>query len=155
MRSTSARCPCCRARSSARGSTRGPARRRRRALGDRLTRGVSLACERLPPFVDLPHFDELEAQRLDLTEHAVQRRLVLDLAAQNRLDGLNLGVEAVEAREQPFGQPSTDAELVPARLHRGTVEPRRVTEPHPERMGHSAWAFSQSSCELCSVTQEV
>jgi hypothetical protein len=65
----------------------------------------------------LPHLDELEAERLDLLEDAVERGLVFDLAAQDRLHGLDLRVEALEAGEQPFGQPSTNSELVATGFH--------------------------------------
>jgi hypothetical protein len=46
-------------------------------LGLQRTASASLAAlvprERLAPFVHLPYFDELEAERLDLLEHPVQR----------------------------------------------------------------------------------
>jgi hypothetical protein len=81
----------------------------------------SVARQRTPPLVHLAHLDELEAERLDLLEHAVEGGLVCDLAAEDRLDRLDLRIEAFEAREQPFGQPPAHAELVPAGFHRVNV----------------------------------
>jgi hypothetical protein len=47
---------------------------------------------------NLAHLDEFQAQRLDLLEDSVQRRLIGDRATEDRLNGLYLGIEALEAR---------------------------------------------------------
>src|SRR5262249_15275754 len=52
--------------------------------------------------------DQLETGFVDPLEHPVERSLVDDLAAQHRLDRLDLGVEAVERREQRLPQPALD-----------------------------------------------
>src|SRR5256885_11075791 len=54
--------------------------------------------------VDLAHLDELEPQRLDQLEHAVQRRLILDRAPQDRFRREHFRVEPAEAREQPVAR---------------------------------------------------
>ena len=60
----------------------------------------------------------------------MERVLVGEIAAENRLRGLDLGVEAAEARRQLLPDPSPDADLVPVG-HRGTVAAVGVTTPHP------------------------
>jgi LuxR family maltose regulon positive regulatory protein len=77
----------------------------------------------------------------------VQRSLIRDRAAEDRLDRLDLGVETLEARQQSFAQPTSNAELVPARLHCLSVGRTRVTQPHPDRVGDSSHAPSQSRFE--------
>src|SRR5205814_3837017 len=103
------------------------------ALADAREGGLAARVSRdgLASLVDLAHLDELEAERLDVLQHAVQRRLILDRSGENRLHRLDLGVETLEAREQPLAQPTSDAKLVTAGLHPVTVEPLRVTTPHP------------------------
>ena len=64
--------------------------------------------------------------------------LRLNLARLDQCNTRWFGVEAFEAREEAFCQPSAHAELVPAGIHRMNLERRGVTRPHPERMGDSA-----------------
>src|SRR5262245_44117752 len=64
-----------------------------------------------PPGPQLANLDELEAERSDTLEHAVQRGLVEVRPVQHRLGGLEGGVEAVELREDCVADPADDPKL--------------------------------------------
>jgi hypothetical protein len=69
------------------------------------------------PIAQAPDLDELEAEALDLLEHPVERGLVLDRAAQDRLGRLDLGLEAREPVGEALPDATPDANLVPAANH--------------------------------------
>jgi hypothetical protein len=96
-----------------------------------LRRPVALDGRPVSAASDLSHLDELEAESLDPVEHSVQRRLVDDRSAQNRLSRLDLGIEPVETRQQAIPDSPPDANLVAPRSHEPTFERRRVKGHHP------------------------
>jgi hypothetical protein len=113
--------------------------------------GSAVLRERLAPLVNLTHLDELQAESLDLLEDSVQRRLVLNRSAEDRLDRLDLGVEPFEAREESLAQPASDAEFVPAGLH---IHHRRHAAGEgasPGQSGDSPVVAAQSRFDLQSL----
>src|SRR4051812_43909559 len=83
-----------------------------------------------PSVRQTPDLDELEAERLDAVDDAVQLRLVADLPVQDGLDALAVALEHVEALEHRLAQAAADAELVLRRGHGhgrgGSDAPREV-----------------------------
>ena len=75
--------------------------------------------------------DQLQAERLDAVEQAVQLRLVAHRAVQHGLDGLELAGHALEAVEQRAADAATDADLVARVAHRSRHRPT-VTVPQGE-----------------------
>src|SRR5436305_5698601 len=60
--------------------------------------------------------DELEAEGLDPSEHAEERRLVAELTGEDGLDR-DVDGEVLERREDGLAQPSLDADLVALGAH--------------------------------------
>jgi len=65
---------------------------------------------------DAADLDELEGQRLDLGEHAVQRGLVGQHARQHRVAAVRPGPEIGERGADRLAQAAADTYLVPLRL---------------------------------------
>src|SRR6266404_8369078 len=79
-------------------------------------------------------FEQLEAERFDLSEHTMQRRPVGQAAREHGVASLHLRVEARERREQRLAQHSADANFAAGRgpriLHDLTIAGARVTAYH-------------------------
>src|SRR5215468_4107855 len=65
--------------------------------------------------VELPNLDELQAEPLHALEQPVQRVLIVDRAAEDRLRRLHLGIESLEPRRELLPDSSLDANLVTLR----------------------------------------
>src|SRR3954451_18502886 len=92
-----------------------------------------------PSVRQAPDLDELEAERLDAVDDAVQLGLVADLPVQDGLDALAVALEHVEALEHRLAQAAADAELVLRRGHGhgrgGSDAPRRRAVRRLRRFG--------------------
>jgi hypothetical protein len=85
---------------------------------------------------DLADLDQLETEGAHALEHPVEGGLVEVRAAKNGLGGLEIGVQAVEARKQGIADSASDTDLVIVDGHHSTpIFGRRwVTKPHPVGM---------------------
>ena len=79
--------------------------------GSRLTSsGWDLAgIHRLPA----PNLEQLEPERLDSREHAVERGLIRQVPEKHRDAFERLGVQLRKRTEQPFAELAADVDLVP------------------------------------------
>ena len=89
-----------------------------------------------------PDLDELETERVDQVDDAVQRRLIGHGAVEHGLDRLDARPEPLEAREQRQASPARAPDLVLVWPHRDAAHRRRgrVTRAHPGGVirGHPA-----------------
>lgn len=75
------------------------------------------AAKTLPAGAYLPYLDKLEAEGLDLLQNPVEGGLIGDRTTENRLDRLDLGIKALECRQELLAKPASDPNLVSARSH--------------------------------------
>jgi hypothetical protein len=84
------------------------------------------------------NLEQLEAERFDLGEHAVKRRLVRQRSGQYGVASLRLRVQARERLEERRVQESANADLVARgsrRLrHAPSIAAKRMTAHRPDRM---------------------
>ena len=84
------------------------------------------------------NLEQLEAERFDLGEHSVKRRLVRHRSNQNGLSPMHFRVQARKRLEERRAQESADADLVAhggGRLcHAPSIAVKRVRAHRPDRM---------------------
>ena len=62
--------------------------------------------------VAVPNLEQLEPERLDLREHAVERALIRQVPDEDSHAFVRLGMQLRKRNEQPFAENAADVDLV-------------------------------------------